>query len=269
MKIFSNKNKLLKFIKSEKKLGFVPTMGAIHAGHISLINRSNLECNKTIVTIFINKPQFNKKNDFQKYPRTIKKDIRKLKKAKVNYLYIPVEKEIYPIGTNKKIKIDKFCKKLCGKFRPGHFFAVTDVVDRFIKIIRPHKIYLGEKDMQQYIILQDFVKRNFNGIKVVCCKTIRQSNGLALSSRNFLLNHNQKMIASKIYNFLLKKKNIIIKNKSSLKKIYKKIINFGVSKIDYIEVHDINKIIKPFKKNKKLKIFIAYYLGSIRLIDNL
>ena len=268
MKIFFHRNKLLKFIKNEKKLGFVPTMGAIHAGHISLIRRSNLECDKTIVSIFVNKPQFNKKNDFRKYPRSLKKDIIKLKKIKVDYLYTPRAKEIYPKGRNKLIKIDKFSRKLCGKFRPGHFEAVTDVVDRFIKIIKPKKIYFGEKDMQQFKILEDFIRKNFIKIKVVGCKTIREKDGIACSSRNFLLTPKEKIIASKIYNFLYGNKYYIIKNKTSLKNIKKKILTFGANKIDYIETLDINKIIKPFKKNNKFRIFIAYYLGSTRLIDN-
>jgi len=153
MKIFLNKNNLIKFIKNEKNLGFVPTMGSIHLGHISLFKRSISQCNRTIVSIFINKPQFNRKIDYQKYPRTLKKDISILKRLKVDYLYIPTNDQIYPTGSNKKIKISSFGKKLCGKFRPGHFEAVVDVIERFIKIINPKKIYLGEKDMQQLKII--------------------------------------------------------------------------------------------------------------------
>ena len=159
MKIISDKNSLIKFAHSEKNLGFVPTMGAIHRGHTSLVKKSINECDKTIVSIFINKPQFNKKSDFQKYPRILKKDISILKKLKVDYLYLPTEKQIYPDGPNKNIKISSFGKKLCGKFRPGHFEAVVDVIERFIKIIKPKKIYFGEKDMQQLKIIESFVKK--------------------------------------------------------------------------------------------------------------
>ena len=159
MKIISDKNRLKKFIHNEKNLGFVPTMGAIHLGHASLVKKSTNECNKTVVSIFINKQQFNKKSDFQKYPRILEKDISILRKLKVDYLYLPTEKQIYPDGPNKKIKISPLGKKLCGKFRPGHFEAVVDVIDRFIKIIQPEKIYLGEKDMQQLKIIEYFVKQ--------------------------------------------------------------------------------------------------------------
>ena len=156
MKIFLNKKKLIKILNNKKKLGFVPTMGNIHLGHISLINRSIAQCDKTIVTIFINKPQFNRGRDFNKYPRTLNKDISILKKLKVDYLYLPSHKQIYPKGNNKKIKINSLEKKLCGKFRPGHFKAVVDVIDRFIKIINPNNIYFGKKDMQQLIIVKDY-----------------------------------------------------------------------------------------------------------------
>jgi len=269
MKIILNRNKLIKFIDSEKNLGFVPTLGAIHEGHISLIKKSINQCNKTIVSIFVNKPQFNKKGDFKKYPRTLKKDIFMLKKLKIDYLYLPTEKQIYPEGPNKNIKISPFGKKLCGEFRPGHFEAVVDVIDRFIKIIKPKKIYFGEKDMQQLKIVDHFIKKNYSKIKIISCKTIREKNGIAYSSRNYLLTVKEKNIASNIYKLLLSKKKNLIKNKINIKLLKIEILNFGVTKIDYIKVLDINKLVKPFKKKYKYKIFIAYYLGSIRLIDNI
>jgi len=269
MKIIYSKNELIKIIRKDKNLGFVPTMGGIHIGHISLIKRSINQCKKTIVSIFINRPQFNKKSDFKKYPRNISTDIFKLKKLRVDLLYLPKAKHIYPKGRNKNIKIHPFSKKLCGKYRPGHFEAVVDVVERFIKIIKPKKIYFGEKDMQQLKIVEDFIKKNYSKTKLVPCKTIREKNGLALSSRNFLLSSRQKVIASKIFNLLRNIKKKTIKNKSLLNYARDTIYSFGVKKIDYVEILDINKIIKPFKKRKKYKIFIAYYLGSTRLIDNI
>ena len=268
MKIISNKNKLIKFVHSEKNLGFVPTMGGIHQGHVSLIKRSLKQCDKTIISIFVNKPQF-KNSDFRKYPRILKKDISIIKKLKVDYLFLPAEKQIYPNGYSKNIKISHFGKKLCGKFRPGHFKAVVDVIDRFIKIIKPKKIYFGEKDMQQLKIIEHFVKNKHNKVKVIGCKTVREKNGIAFSSRNFLLSSDEKKIASKIYKLLVYKKQNLVKNKISLKSQWRKILNLGATKIDYIKILDINKLMKPFKKNNKYKIFIAYYLRSTRLIDNI
>ena len=269
MKIFLNKNRLVKLIKEEKNLGFVPTMGSIHLGHISLFKRSISQCNKTVVSIFINKPQFNRKIDYQTYPRILKNDILLLKKLKVDYLFIPSSNQIYPTGPNKKIKISNFGKKLCGKFRPDHFRAVADVIERFIKIINPKKIYLGEKDMQQLKIIEHYVKKNYNKIKVIGCKTIRERNGIPCSSRNFLLSSNEKRIASEIYRLLINKKKYLIKKKISLNKIKNKIFELGAHKIDYIKLLDINKLTKPYKKNKKYRVFISYYVRSTRLIDNI
>ena len=268
MKIFFSKKKLIKIIKHEKNLGFVPTMGAIHKAHIYLLKKSRSSCDKTIATIFVNKHQFNKISDYKKYPRNLKKDISILKKCNIDYLYLPSEKQIYPNGQNKNIKISSFEKKLCGKFRPGHFKAIVDAIDRFINIIKPKRIYFGEKDMQQLKIINHFIKKNHKNIKVIGCKTIREKNGIACSSRNLLLSLKQKTIASKVYKLLINKKRNLIKNKSGLIEIKRKIRELGVNKIEYIDLLNINKLIKPYIKNNKYKIFIAYYLGTTRLIDN-
>lgn len=268
MKIILSKKKIIQILKGQKNLGFVPTMGAIHKAHIYIIKKSTSLCNKTIVTIFINKPQFNKIADYKKYPRDLKKDISILRKNKVDYLYLPTNKQIYPSGSSKKIKISLFSKKLCGIFRPGHFEAVVDVIDRFIKIINPNKIFLGEKDMQQLKIIEEFIKQNQIKTKVIGCKTVRETNGVACSSRNILLSQNDIGIASSIYKLLCKNKKLLIKNKNILKKVKNKILQFGVKKVDYIKLININKQTKPFKKNNKYRLFIAYYIGSTRLIDN-
>ena len=244
-------------------------MGAIHKGHISLIKKSNAQCAKTIVSIFVNKPQFNRKADFRNYPRLLAKDIKILRRLKVDFLYLPKQNEIYPYGPNKKIKIDIFKKKLCGKYRSGHFEAVVDVIERFIKIIMPKKIYLGEKDMQQLKLIDHYVKKKYTNIKIVPCKTIRDRNGVACSSRNYLLSFKEKSTASKIYKLIKKTKTNLIKKKINLNSIKTKIKNLGVSRVDYIEILDINKIIKPHLKSSKFKIFIAYYLRKTRLIDNI
>ncbi len=269
MKIISSKNTLIKILQKEKNIGFVPTMGAIHMGHVSLIKKCISQCNKTVVSIFINKPQFNRRKDYEKYPQPIRNDISILRKHKVDYLYLPRTNQIYPDGHNKSIKLNSLEKKLCGKCRPGHFKAVTDVIDRFVKIIRPAKIYFGEKDMQQLKIIEDFLRKNKIKTKVIKCKTIREKNGLAISSRNLLLSSKESFAASKIYKIILKEKQNLIKKNISLKIIKDKISTLGANKIDYLEIHDVNKLIKPFKKKNKYKIFIAYYLGAVRLIDNI
>lgn len=269
MKIILNKKKLIKILDNEENLGFVPTMGALHRGHTYLIKKSILDNKKTIVSIFINKPQFNKKDDYSKYPRVLKEDKAILKKLKVDYVFIPKNNDIYPEKVIKKIKINSFKKKLCGKFRPNHFEAVVDVVSRFVKLINPKRIYFGEKDMQQLILIEDYFKKKNLKTKVVRCKTIRQENGVAYSSRNLHLNSRNQIIASKIYKLLIKNKKKIMLKKKYLKHIKLKIKNLGVKKIDYLSILDLNKIIKPYKKKSKKKIFISYYLNSTRLIDNI
>ena len=269
MKIILNKKNLIEIIKNKKKIGFVPTMGAIHRGHISLIKKSIKDCDMTIVSIFINKHQFNEASDYKKYPRIVKKDIEILSKYNVDYVFIPNNKNIYPKGPNKNIKINNFSKKLCGKFRPGHFIAVVDVINKFLEIISPNYIYFGNKDMQQLIILKDFIKKKYNYIKVIGCKTVRERNGIALSSRNILLTKKQKIIGSSIYHMILTNKKFLIRNPEKLKEIKKNILKIGANKIDYIEIVNTNKIINPHAKINKYKIFIAYYLGKTRLIDNI
>ena len=269
MKIIFSKKKLIQILKGEKDLGFVPTMGAIHKAHIYILKKSISLCKKTIVTIFVNKPQFNEISDYKKYPKNIKKDISILRKYKIDYLYLPTKNQIYPFGYNKNIKISSFSKKLCGKSRPGHFKAVVDVIDRFIKIINPNKIFLGNKDFQQLKIIEEFIYKNKIKTKVVGCKTIREKNGVACSSRNFFLSANNFIIASKVYKLLYKNKKFIIMKKNILKKIKNKMFKLGVKKIDYIELLDINKQTRPLKKNKKYKLFVAYHLNSTRLIDNI
>ena len=219
MKIVLSKNKLIKYIYKEKNLGFVPTMGALHLGHLSLIKKCKSQCDKTIVSIFINKPQFDRINDFKNYPRTSKKDIEKLRGLKIDYLYLPSNNQIYPNGRGRNIKINSFGNKLCGKFRPGHFKAVVDVVDRFVKIIKPRKIYLGKKDFQQLKIIEDyFIKKNIK-TKIIECNTIRESNGIAYSSRNILLSSSKKKIASKVIKLIANKKKDWIKKKTTAKNI--------------------------------------------------
>ena len=160
------------------------------------------------------------------YVKAVTKDIvedcNNLKKIGINYLYIPDNKSIYPNGTDKNIKIHSFNKKLCGKLRPGHFKAVVDVINRFIHIIKPNKIYLGEKDFQQFLIIKDYVNKKYKNISIVKCKTVREKNGLAYSSRNYLLTKNEKITAGKIYKIISKNKKKIIKKNTKFKKIKKR-----------------------------------------------
>tara|TARA_B100001027_G_scaffold123263_1_gene85119 strand:+ start:203 stop:1018 length:816 start_codon:yes stop_codon:yes gene_type:complete len=271
MKIFKDKHTLQKEVFKTKGISFVPTMGALHKGHISLVKKSKKSKLKTLVSIFVNPKQFHKKRDFRTYPRNITQDVKILKKLKINYLYIPSSKDIYGFKPTKKIFLDKSSKKLCGKFRKGHFNGVLNVVNRFIEIIKPKYIYLGKKDYQQLFLIRKHIKKRKIKSRIIECKTIRENNGVACSSRNSKLNKTQIKIASNIYNYLINLKKKIRKNYKlfNVNKIRKDLINLGANKIDYIENYNVKNFNKIVKFNKKFNLFIAYYIKNIRLIDNI
>ena len=271
MKVILNKKLLLETLRPFNDLGFVPTMGGIHKGHLSLIDKSNKLCKKTIVSIFVNPKKFNNKKDLKSYPRNIKKDLKILKKSKkVDFVYIPKFKDIYKDKKKSKITLIKEDKILCAKFRKGHFEGVLDVMNKLTKIINPQKIFMGEKDFQQLFLVRKKLEKIYK-TKVIACKTIRDRNNVALSSRNFLLNKSNLVIAKKIYKKLASiKKNIENKkNISSFLNLQKKeLISIYKIKIDYLELRNINNLkISSTKKNSRL--FVAYYLSNVRLIDNL
>jgi len=269
MKILKNVSDLKKAINGVSGLGFVPTMGGIHNGHISLIKKSQKKCNKTIISIYVNPKQFNKNKDFNNYPRKLDEDLKILKKLRVNYVFLPDTYEIYKKKRVNKIKLVSNDKILCAKFRKGHFEGVLDVVDRFIKIINPKYIFLGEKDFQQLFLIKKFIKKKYK-TKVILCKTVRDNNFIALSTRNNLLSEEDLTIASSIAKKLnYTKKLLLKKNKFKIKisEIKKEIIKTFKIKIDYLEIRNISNL-KNFSNKNKFKIFIAYYIKNIRLIDN-
>tara|TARA_B100000427_G_scaffold284655_1_gene257640 strand:+ start:262 stop:1077 length:816 start_codon:yes stop_codon:yes gene_type:complete len=270
MKILLNNNSLFKSLRPFKDIGFVPTMGGIHKGHLSLINRSNHNNKKTIVSIFINPKQFNNKKDLKTYPSNLKKDLSILKKTKkVDFVYVPTFKDVFDNKKKSKINIKKNDKILCAKFRKGHFEGVLDVMDRLTKLINPKKIYMGKKDYQQFYLVKNFLENRYK-IKVIGCKTIRNKNKVALSSRNYLLKKDELRIASEV-----SKKIIHLKKKLKVKKNIKnflflnklKIQNLLKIKIEYLELRNINDL-KISNSLSNSKLFLAYYIGKVRLIDN-
>ena len=271
MKIFKDKHILQKEISKTKGISFVPTMGGLHKGHISLIKQSKKSKFKTLVSIFVNPKQFNKKSDYRSYPRSTKKDLKRLKNLKVDYLYIPTFKDIYGFKPKEKVFLDKFSKKLCGRFRRGHFEGVLNVVNRFLEIIKPRYIYLGKKDYQQLYLIKKHIEKRKIKSKIIECKTIRENNGVALSTRNLNLNDNQMKIASKIYYYLYNLKKRIKKNYNLFNpnRIKKDLRDLGARKIEYLENYNIENFKKINRQNKKFNIFIAYYIKNIRLIDNI
>ena len=271
MKIFKSKHKLQKEILNIKNISFVPTMGGLHRGHVSLIKKSKTFKGKNVVSVFINPKQFNEKKDFLNYPRNLKKDLEVLKRLNVDFVYIPTLKDIFSFRTKNRIFLDDSSKKLCGKSRKGHFEGVLNIINRFLEIIKPRYIFLGIKDFQQcYLINKHILKKKIN-TKVIHCKTIRERNGVACSTRNNHLNKNQFKIASNVFRYLKKIKKLTKKKISNFKiiKIKNDLINLGVKKIDYIELYNLRTLKHPRNKREKFKIFIAFYLNKTRLIDNI
>ena len=270
MKILLNNNDLNEALNNVKNLGFVPTMGSLHKGHISLIKESLRKTNKTIVSIFVNHRQFNNKKDFAKYPRNKKKDLSILKSLNVDFVYLPNTKDIYDYKRIKKIKLNKKDKILCAKYRPGHFEGVLDVMDRFVNKISPKYVFMGLKDFQQLFLVKNYIEKKYKS-RIVPCKTVRNSNKLALSSRNLLLGKSALSKAEKLIQNLINFKKNLSKVKDLKKVIYDQKIKlsqlFNVN-IEYLELID-EKNFKVANKTKNSKLFIAFYLGKIRLIDNI
>jgi len=270
MKLIKQITDLNKAINKEKELGFIPTMGSLHKGHESLIKLSQKKCNKTMVSIFINPTQFNDKKDYKTYPKNLNNDLKVLKRLKVDYVYLPTVAQIYKLKKTSKISLKKVDKILCAKFRKGHFEGVLNILNRFVKLISPKIIFMGEKDYQQFFLVKNFIEKKYKS-RVYLGKTIRNSNKVALSSRNNLLNKDNFKTASLITHELFNLKRLIHKDKKKSKnqiKIVKEelIIKFDI-KIEYLECRNLINLSTSLH-NKPFKLFISYYLNKVRLIDN-
>ena len=270
MKIILNNKDLYKTLGPFDDIGFVPTMGGIHEGHISLIEKSIKFNKKTIVSIFVNPKQFNDIKDFKSYPSNIKNDLAILKKIKkLDFIYIPKFKDIYENKKQSNIRINKKDRILCAKYRKGHFEGVLDVMNRLTTLIKPKKIFMGKKDFQQFFLVKNFIEKKFN-TKVIGCKTIRNKNKLALSSRNFLLNKQELKDVEKISKTFLNLKNKIKNSRninSFLQKSKKDLEKFFKIKIEYLENRN-TKNLTISNKYQGSKVFLSYYYKNIRLIDN-
>ncbi len=229
-----------------KTVGFVPTMGAFHQGHASLIERCLIENNISVVSIFVNPTQFNDPNDLRNYPRTLDSDLKLLEKMNVDYLFYPEYEEIYSDNYRYKIIETDFSKKLCGAFRPKHFEGVLTIVLKLFNIVKPHKAYFGEKDYQQLKLIEGMCKAFFMDIEIVPCPIVRDEDGLALSSRNLLLTNEERMIS---VNFPK-----LLKARMPNELIKEELEKLGF-KVDYIE-------------NLEGRRLGAVHIGKVRLIDN-
>lgn len=260
--------------KQNESIGFVPTMGALHKGHISLMEKAKNENSLCVCSIFVNPTQFNDKKDFDKYPITLETDIAQLIEAKVDVLFLPEVEEMYPSGTAslKSYDIGYLDTVLDGKFRPGHFNGVCLIVHRLLEAVRPNQLYLGEKDFQQCLVIKQLVNQLHLPIQVNTCPTYREANGLAMSSRNARLSVKGKDEAGVIYKTLLSFKDN--KERNSFKELHDQgIANLSALGFDveYLLLANASNlfILDEFELDTPMVVLIAAKYEGVRLIDNL
>jgi pantoate--beta-alanine ligase len=279
MHIFYGKAALIDYLKSIKtnhsSIGFVPTMGALHQGHLSLMQQSTQENQVTVVSIFVNPTQFNNPEDLAKYPRTLDEDIKKI--ADFNQeiiIFAPTIDDIYEGQTvSQSFDFDGLENQMEGKFRPGHFNGVGTIVKRFFEIVEPTNAYFGEKDFQQLQIVKKMVAKNNLKVTIKGCPIYRDVNNLAMSSRNELLSPKEKQEASVIFKTLVGAKAKFTTNSAAtvakwVQKSFEKNLNF---KLEYFQIADETTLLPCLRKNKdkKYRAFIAVFVNNIRLIDTI
>lgn len=258
--------------RNRKIIAFVPTMGNLHAGHISLVKTAKRKCDILVVSLFVNPTQFGAGEDFDSYPRTFKEDIIKLEREGVDIIFYPSEKEMYE-NSKTSVYVDEYSSILCGISRPSHFRGVTTVVAKLFNIVKPDIVLFGEKDAQQAFIIRKMVKDLNFDITIETREIIRESNGLAMSSRNSYLTDIQRKQASHIYKSIIGAKDLIRNGERDIENIKnyicKIIKDSGIEKIEYIEIVDDNNFNLIDSINGSVRILIAIYVGKTRLIDNI
>ena len=279
MHIFYGKAALIDYLKSIKtshpSIGFVPTMGALHQGHLSLMQQSMQENQATVVSIFVNPTQFNNPEDLEKYPRTLEEDIKKMADLSTELIvFAPTVEDIYEGQTvSQSFDFDGLENQMEGKFRPGHFNGVGTIVKRLFEIVEPTNAYFGEKDFQQLQIVKKMVAKNNLNVTIKGCPIFRESNNLAMSSRNALLSAKEKQEASIIFKTLMEAKTKFQKNSATavthwVQKSFEENPDF---KLEYFQIADEATLLPCLKKvkNKKYRAFIAVFVNNIRLIDTI
>jgi len=261
--------------KSERKIAFIPTMGALHEGHLALVKKGREIAENVVVSIFVNKAQFDDPSDYVKYPRQVEKDLELLKKSGASQVFLPESSEIFKDDFAFKLLPIKLIDCLCGSSRLGHFDGVALIVTKLFNIIKPDIAIFGEKDFQQVAIIKKLVE-DFNfDLEILGHEIIREENGLAMSSRNQRLSESSKIKAAEIFLILNEIKNEVKKSPNQIEKILQKkqeeLLNKGFKKIDYLEIREEKNLnlVTNLDNQKPSRIFIAVYLDEVRLIDNM
>ncbi len=264
----------LSHLQKNHQIGFVPTMGALHQGHLDLVQTSKSKMDVTLVSIFVNPTQFNNPEDFAKYPHTLDADLEKLESIGVDYVFLPSVETMYPSSSNLTLDFGDLERVLEGRFRPGHFNGVGIIVSKLFHLIKPHIAFFGQKDLQQVAVIKRLVNDLSFDIKLEIVPTRREEDGLAMSSRNMRLNADERQKALLLFNCLSTAKKHLIEGqawpliKSEVEKVFEKEEN---ARLEYFELvyPDTFEIIETFDPNQKSSICVATYIGEVRLIDNL
>ncbi|MCE3258899.1 MAG: pantoate--beta-alanine ligase [Bacteroidetes bacterium] len=254
-------------------IGFVPTMGALHEGHISLIEAAKKDCDITVCSVFVNPTQFNDKKDLERYPKTPGEDIKMLEKAGCDAVFMPDANEIYPEKDLRVFDFGHLDKILEGAHRPGHFNGVAQVVSILFDIVQPDKAYFGSKDYQQVMVIRELVKMLQYKIDIVACPTLRESDGLAMSSRNTLLTPEEREAAKIIPRIMNSVKDLKAKGNDirAIKEIVAGQLKSDIYKLDYFAICDAESLkeLNSFSEARRYVTLIACFVGRIRLIDNI
>jgi len=263
-----------KWRSNRKHIGFVPTMGALHEGHLSLIREARKTCDRVVVSIFVNPLQFGPNEDFANYPRDLKRDIRLVSAEKVDVLFIPTLEEMYPPGFNTQVIVgEELTKTLCGESRPHHFAGVTTVVTKLLLLTRPHKAFFGQKDYQQALIIQRLVADLNIGCEVLVMPTIREADGLAKSSRNSYLSEEERRAAPVIFQALKLAESMLQVGernpKDLLEAVRKRLRSEPLIKIEYVAARNAETLEELNILSGRVLVAIAVQLGHARLIDNI
>lgn len=255
-----------------KSVGFIPTMGYLHRGHLSLVQTSKKECDITVASIFVNPAQFGPHEDLSSYPRDIDRDLKELEKLGVDYVFIPSAAMMYPEGFNTWVQVQGLSEILCGNSRPGHFKGVCTIVLKLINTVRPDKMFMGEKDYQQLMILRKMLFDLNLKTKIVACPIVREPDGLAMSSRNSYLSTSDRALALCLHNALVEAKEAVAQGKTDahmLIALAKQTIRIAGANVDYVEILDERDLSEQEIIDEHSRMLIAAYVGKTRLIDNL
>ena len=257
----------------DKTIGLVPTMGFLHEGHVSLIKMSSSKDDITIVSIFVNPTQFGPNEDYDMYPRDLKRDVCVAKGAGADIIFAPSVEEMYPKGFKTYVEVEKLTEVLCGKSRPGHFRGVATVVAKLFNIIRPDRAYFGLKDAQQYIVVKKMAEDLNMDVEIVPCPIVREEDGLAMSSRNIYLSKEEREAALSLSGSLFEAEDMIKNGERNSKKILERIYDIisgeNLASIDYIEAVNADTLEKVSEIKGKVLIALAVKIGNTRLIDNI